>query len=423
MLTYLVKTTQELIMAGIVIGLIFAYARVKCYRPAGRVLMTGFIAGLAASVIMGHVKNTTDLIDTVKWNFGMFAISIAAYVLFLLLTARQLREDSGTARKGIVYFCLAAIIFVALFYVVPDVVGYPYTFHATEQTFLSTGFLYRLIGWALGIILSIVAGIAVNRCAGRADEKLLGTVAKLVLLVYSCRLASAGLQAMLARRIIKSNHTLFVIAKYTSNYSNVFIYAVMLLAAIIPAVLCIRSLHVNEPYSNPAQHRRIRIKWINIRKWSATIAVCFVLAVLNLTVVFAYDSRAVELSPVEDSIIEDDCVKVSLDQVSDGHLHRFAYVTENGKQIRFIVVKKTNGSSYGVGLDACDICGETGYYEKDGQVVCKLCDVVMNVNTIGFKGGCNPIVIDYSVSGGYISVPIEGLLEHESQFTGRIVVN
>jgi uncharacterized membrane protein len=365
---------------------------------------------------MGHVKNTTNLIDTVKWNFGMFAVSIAAYVLFLLLTARQLREDSGTARKGIVYFCLAAIIFVALFYVVPDVVGYPYTFHATEQTFLSTGFLYRLIGWALGIILSIVAGIAVNRCAGRADGRLLGTVVKLVLLVYSCRLASAGLQALLARRIIKSNHTLFVIAKYTSNYSNVFIYAVMLLAAIIPAVLCIRSLHVNEPYSNPAQHRRIRIKWINIRKWSATIAVCFVLAVLNLTVVFAYDSRAVELSPVEDSIIEDDCVKVSLDQVSDGHLHRFAYVTENGKQIRFIVVKKTNGSSYGVGLDACDICGETGYYERNGQVVCKLCDVVMNINTIGFKGGCNPIPIDYRIENGYIIVPYETLIEHESIF-------
>ena len=67
-------------------------------------------------------------------------------------------------------------------------------------------------------------------------------------------------------------------------------------------------------------------------------------------------------------------------------------------------------------MDACDICGETGYYEKNGQVVCNLCDVVMNINTIGFKGGCNPIVIDYSIENGHIVVPIDGLLEYEDEF-------
>jgi uncharacterized membrane protein len=40
----------------------------------------------------------------------------------------------------------------------------------------------------------------------------------------------------------------------------------------------------------------------------------------------------------------------------------------------------------------------------------------MNVNTIGFKGGCNPIIIDYSIQDGNIVVPIEGLLEYESEF-------
>ena len=84
--------------------------------------------------------------------------------------------------------------------------------------------------------------------------------------------------------------------------------------------------------------------------------------------------------------------------------------------IRFIIIKKPNSSSYGIGLDACDICGETGYFERNGQVVCKLCDVVMNINTIGFKGGCNPKVIDYSIKDGQIIVPKSTLLEHESDF-------
>ena len=90
--------------------------------------------------------------------------------------------------------------------------------------------------------------------------------------------------------------------------------------------------------------------------------------------------------------------------------------TDKGKTVRFIVIKKPNSSAYGIGLDACDICGETGYYEREGQVVCNLCNVVMNINTIGFKGGCNPIVIDYKIQDGNIIVPISELVKHEDIF-------
>ena len=49
-------------------------------------------------------------------------------------------------------------------------------------------------------------------------------------------------------------------------------------------------------------------------------------------------------------------------------------------------------------------------------MVCNLCDVVMNINTIGFKGGCNPKVIDYEIHDGNIIVPVDGLMEYESDF-------
>ena len=40
----------------------------------------------------------------------------------------------------------------------------------------------------------------------------------------------------------------------------------------------------------------------------------------------------------------------------------------------------------------------------------------MNINTIGFKGGCNPVPIDYSIRDGYIIVPISTLMEQEHRF-------
>ena len=89
------------------------------------------------------------------------------------------------------------------------------------------------------------------------------------------------------------------------------------------------------------------------------------------------------------------------------------YTTQGGVGVRVIVIKKPGANAYGVGLDACDICGTTGYYERDGQVVCSKCDVVMNINTIGFKGGCNPIVIDYEMKDGYILIPLDALAAYE----------
>jgi uncharacterized membrane protein len=200
------------------------------------------------------------------------------------------------------------------------------------------------------------------------------------------------------------------------NYSDLFLYGTLLVALALPVLLIVRSFHVEEPYANQAQHRKIKAKWLRNRRWSVVVILCFGLAVFSMTGLEALASQVIELSPIEDAVIKDGAVYVSFDQVNDGHLHRFGYTTENDVTIRFIVIQKPNSSSYGVGLDACDICGETGYYEKNDQVVCNLCDVVMNINTIGFKGGCNPIIIDYSVQDGNIVVPIDGLLEYESEF-------
>ena len=55
-------------------------------------------------------------------------------------------------------------------------------------------------------------------------------------------------------------------------------------------------------------------------------------------------------------------------------------------------------------MDACEICGPSGYFERKDDVVCKLCDVVMNRGTIGFKGGCNPIPFPYRVHDEKIKI-------------------
>ena len=413
MLKYLIAVTEGLVVCAVLLGLLYAFITEVFGAKGRRALIVGSCAGFVGAVVMSILKNQTSLIHTNTWNVRIFTVSLAALVLLCVFSVKGLRKKPWGAWISVVSAAVLAFTFVL--YALPDVLAYPFNFTLNGISVLSTDFLYRFLGWLLGLVLMALTFISVQSAARRVDADAVGVLLRIALIINGAQQATKIIQVLYSKRRLKG-HGWFVIVRNASNYSDWFIYAALLAAIIIPVSLWIASLHVNEPYENPAQHRKIRANWRSARRWATTAIVCFVLAASNLTWVNAIANRPIELSPVEESVVQGDNVYVALTQVEDGHLHRFAYMTPDGYTVRFIVIKKPNGSSYGVGLDACDICGETGYFERDGQIVCKLCDVVMNVNTIGFKGGCNPIVIDYSVESGYIVVPTYTLIEHQEEF-------
>jgi uncharacterized membrane protein len=416
MAQYFIDTCEELISMMVLSGVLLAYVGVKYPSPQyGRraiwITRGALIAGIFSAVFMAIMKNFTNMINTSTWNLGIFALTLISIVIFYIFTG-LLKISNG--RVPSVAIC--AIVALSLFYALPDVLAYPYAIYFTNKTVLSTDFIIKTSGVLFGLILSYLTGLGIYKVAKALPENTVFIAATVLMLINEIRQIGSAVSILLAKRYIPTVHFLFVYARNVINYSNIFIYASILAAVVLAILLFVKSFKVNEPYENRAQHRKIIAKWRIYRRWSIVVAACFVMVVFSMTGLKALTSQIVELSPIEDAVIKDDSVYVSFDQVSDGHLHRFGYTTEGGTTIRFIVIKKPDSSSYGIGLDACDICGETGYYEKNDQVVCNLCDVVMNINTIGFKGGCNPIIIDYSISDGNIIVPIEGLVEYESEF-------
>ena len=168
---------------------------------------------------------------------------------------------------------------------------------------------------------------------------------------------------------------------------------------------------------NKALLRKEKARLRDCRRWSWSLGVFGIMAVMIVTVLHYYDTKPpAEIQP-EPYDMEDGIISIALDKVSDGHLHKFSYVTPKKYDVRFLVVKKPAGTAYGVGLDACDICGIAGYYERgNDEVVCRRCDVVMNKNTIGFKGGCNPVPFEYEIRGGKIYIDVKELEQHETRF-------
>ncbi len=151
---------------------------------------------------------------------------------------------------------------------------------------------------------------------------------------------------------------MFPFSGFVANNTLLFSVVVAGLALMVPLALFLSNLRITQPYDNPAQHRKLRSIGRRNRRQAATVSVCFVLAILNLTVVHAYDSRVIELSPPETYAIADGDVVIPLAQVEDGHLHRFEYTSENDIAIRWIIIRKPSSASYGVGLDACEVCGD-----------------------------------------------------------------
>jgi uncharacterized membrane protein len=279
----------------------------------------------------------------------------------------------------------------------------------------STDFLFKLIGYLAGILLTLLFGGALYRVDRQLPGKLSRPFLTAALAVNLVSQAALLVQLLYARRMIRLSRTLFNVLKQTINHSDVFLYAVLTLAAVFALALWFRNRRPQEPGANPAERRKIKATARRYRRWSAVALVCCVISVLCLTVVRSYSERVVTLSPAEPMDIVGGEILLPVERVDDGRLHRFAYTASDGVKVRVIVILK-NAASYGVGLDACDICGPTGYYERGDEVICKLCDVVMNKATIGFKGGCNPVPLAYTLANGRIIIQTDSLEQEKGRF-------
>ena len=451
MLKYIVTVTEDLLMVAILICLFWSLCRLAFGHKGDRFIMAGMAVGTAASAAMAWAKNTTRKIATNEWNFYIFICTIAVTLVFMafsVLFGRKHRKltyygsdtNAGIGAGGWMVGIAGAILTaLLLFYELPDVLAYPVNFETAGKGALSAEFLTRLAGWLLALLLVWIYVRFLYQCAMALDStRIVLWVMNLALLANGVRCFGMALSkwtgkarwlTWLPRYSSGKYPWAFPIAKFATNNTLLFVLLIAGISMIIPLLLFLRSIRVTKPYHNSAEHRKLKSVNRHQRRIAVSVAVCFVLSVFNLTVVNAYNNREVTLSApevyeirgtegrtAEETPPEEQQIVISLNQVNDGNLHRFEYVTEDKVAVRWIIVQKPGSGAYGIGLDACDVCGTAGYYQRGEQVVCKRCDVVMNINTIGFKGGCNPIPLNYSIESGAIVFEMKDILAAESEF-------
>lgn len=264
-------------------------------------------------------------------------------------------------------------------------------------------FWTKISGFLCGTIFSFIAAFLIYKASDALNDQRLKFVFAVQIAACMIQQFLFLVQVSMARGFLSSD-ILFTIFAPIIDRKSWLIFVIFAAVLVVPITLFSQPKPNRPDNSNPAEYRLILSKAIHKRRWGFAVLFSLVLMVLSSTF-GSYVANAkpeiVEAIPV--SAVEGH-IDVPLEQIQDGHLHRYVYRASTGEQVRYIVILK-GGSSYGVGLDACEICGATGYYERDNQVICKLCDVQMNKATIGTKGGCNPIPIEYSIEEGNLRVP------------------
>jgi uncharacterized membrane protein len=380
-----------------------------------RFMAAGALIGGVCGAVLAFLRYTTALVNREFWNMGILSVAACGGILMVaaiwLLLPRGLSEAPRRAVCALSFILAAAVVF----YATPDVFLYPTEFVMAGQSVFSTDFLFKLVGYLAGVLAVALTAVAVFKAGKHAPRRLLQILLSAELLVAVVHYGSTVLQLLVARRIIPLSHELFEFIKLTINHSVYFLYAALALAAALVWKSWADSRALKDAYPNPAERRKDVAGGKRLRRWCAVALAGFVLAVLCATAIKDFNEKEVVLSPAEAYETSGDDILVAIENVNDGHLHRFNYKASDGTEMRFIIIKK-NDVSYGVGLDACDICGPTGYYERDDEVICKLCDVVMNKQTIGFKGGCNPVPLKYTLDGTNMVISTNDLEDEKSRF-------
>ena len=452
MLTYLINVTDDLLAVSVALGAICTMVERYGAKRGRAAFWAALALGALAAAIRAYITNTHRL--TAGWRVGAFGylIAVALFLVFavvmIILGRRFFRapqDRSGVARTIVSAVCgawAAAQLYIAL----PTVLVYPFQFDTGGNGLLSTDYLFRLGGYALGLIVCVVSAVCalhLGRVCYQKGMKTASTAAALALVLLMSVNSFARLMSVLTirRSAIQTlqpfgfvmglidpgqahNTALFNFASFSNNNAHWYTFIAFIALALLTAMVFVGSRTAREPYATKAENRKHRALWRSGRRYGVTAMLCFVMAILCATWFVKLNTVVINVAPVEDPvIIKDDAgndvsLFVPFEMVSDGHLHRFGYTTPDGNPARFIVVLKQPGTNnYGIGLDACEICGEAGYYENnEGRIVCKKCNVVMNTTTIGMKGGCNPIIIDYDMDENGITVPVSEMIANQSHF-------
>ncbi len=400
MLQALVVTLREGVEAALLIGIVVAYlnksGRHALIRTVYFALAAAILASIAGAALFERLNVNQDILE--GWVLLIAALFVSSMIFWMQRTAHTLKHSiesrlesissrDGTSRLGIFVF-----VFLMVFREGAEMVL------MLSAVSLNSADLLNFLGAFLGLSLAVVFGIIFVRGTVRLDLRKFFKVTTAILVCVVLQLLITGLHELSESHVLPSSpREMALIGPIVSN--SVFFFVTILALAALMVLFDWRSRQAVPPSGDSLSHAAHRKELWEARRerlWTWAVCVSSFVFVVLVTAEFIYAKSETALSPAAPVSASDGMIRIPVGSVSDGDLHRFLYST-GGAATRFIVIK--TGDRLATALDACDICGSQGYYQKGGSIFCKNCAAAIYGPTIGIVGGCNPVPLPSTVEG------------------------
>jgi high-affinity iron transporter len=388
MLQAFVVTLREGVEAALIVGITLAYltkiGRRELHKTVYAALVAAFVGSIGVAIVISRTNFNEDVFE--GWVMLAAAFFVVTMVVFMMKTGRRLKGEIegkvGLLAGKDAWFGLFVFIFLMVLREGAETVLIlaGVTLNSTE--------LMSFVGTLLGVIAAIAFGVMFVKGSVRINLQKFFRVTTAIMFLVAAQLVISGLHELSESGVIASSKREMAIVGPIVSNEWFFIVTIFALAALM--VLFEAKRREPVPDSASAAERR-KATWTARRErlWMASVYTFSFVFIAMVTAEFIYSKSVSALSPATEVSFTNGQVKIPLAQISDGDLHRFQ-AKENGTDIRFWLYQKPDGKIATV-FDACQICGAVGFYKTANGVVCKNCGAPINPQSVGMKGGCNPV--------------------------------
>jgi high-affinity iron transporter len=421
MLQAFIITLREGVEASLIIGIIFAYlskiGRSDLKPTVFWALGAAVASSVAAAIVVARTAFNSDIIE--GWVMLAAAGFVGSMVWFMQKAARSMKGeieqkiarlagvgsgDGEISRKQVSQFGLFFFVFLL---VLREGVE---TVLILSAVSLNSTELLSFTGTVLGIGVAVVFGVMFIRGSVKINLQRFFRVTTVILYFVMFQLVVSGFHELSENGVLPSSQAeMRLIGPIVRN--DLFFFVTMLaLAGLMVLLEYKRRAPVALAADATAADKR-KAAWTERREklWmNAVVATSFLFIFLS-TAEFIYAKSTTALSPTNPVTLVGEQVTVPTAQVNDDQLHRYGVRVADGKhdggtvEVRFLLFKKPNGVIVSV-ADACQICGPVGFYMGEQGITCKMCASPLVPASMGEPGGCNPIPLKSTVSGGQVTI-------------------
>lgn len=422
MLAYLVNFIHAFVPLSLVTGMLIALLPPVNGQKPYRSLVIAIACGVLAGCVIHPVALRHETAAAARTTLNGVALAAALLNAALMVVSANRHRAGAAIVRGAALFFTAALAAAS---------AYAFSVFIAEQAIsansvLNTELILNLGGVLAGLALTALLVPVTARMSARNGSRTVTGILLFASALQAARWSADLLLGMMRLEMIELTSARVSIVAKIGKYAGLFSYLQLLMVAALALVFFLKRAKVTADElasMGMAGRRKTRSVVLLELRWFRC-ALASLLIVLTLLLYHdLYASRPPRISkPLHLQPDAQGLIKVKIEELADGNLHRYAYVTDDGHVVRFFMINRSGGKRIGVVYDACMLCGDMGYLQEKNEVICIACNVRIFIPSIGKAGGCNPIPLPHRIEGGYVAVSAEELDKGAKYFSEVVTV-